>query len=109
MPETIQLTQKDNGRSLNVRKGDEIEICLYEQFSGGYQWFVAEQDEKVLPNTSTHELAPEESACGSESPKVFCFRAVCGGRSHTLLKHFRQWEGESSAIEQFAVDVTVSG
>ena len=98
-----QLTEKDNGQTLELNVGDTITVRLSENPTTGYRWAVV--DAKGLEQVqSTFEKG---KAVGAGGFRMFQFRASQPGSHAICLKHWREWEGEISALTQFEARIIV--
>jgi inhibitor of cysteine peptidase len=100
---TVQLTKSDDGRSVEVREGEEIVLRLPENPTTGFRWHVERADAMKLVGDS-FELDPNPQI-GSGGVRELRFRPTSGSPGRLILRHWQPWEGESSIIERFAVDL----
>lgn len=109
----LVLTSLDNGRSLEICPGSQIQLTLAENPSTGYRWSLAPLDPALV------ELVSEQSQprpagtpgqaqpVGSPGQVVFRFKALRPGRTDISLKHLRSWEGDRSSIDRFRVGLHI--
>lgn len=97
------ITERDHGRSFDVKVRDVITVRLKENPTTGYRWSV--QIAHGLEQTSDNFEASD--AIGSEGVRVFKFRTISVGSSDLRLKKLREWEGEGSVIDRFNVKIIV--
>ena len=97
------LNEKDNGQTVDVGVGDMITVRLSENPTTGYRWAVvaAEGLEQV---ESSFEKG---KAVGAGGARIFQFRASQPGSHALRLKHWREWEGEISALTRFEARIVV--
>jgi inhibitor of cysteine peptidase len=106
-PRTVQsLSETDNGRTIDLRPGDKIEITLPENATTGYRWAIDRYDEALFEAVST-EPRYEAKAVGSGGEVAFVFQANKIGAGEIALKHWRHFEGESSVTRRFRVRLRV--
>ncbi len=102
----LTLTEKDNDRSVGIRVGDEVEVTLPENASTGYRWATDRTDGEVVDFVSTQPHYPG-GAVGSGGWVSFLFRGKSAGTGEIALKPWRSWEGDSSLVARFRVEVRV--
>jgi predicted secreted protein len=102
----LHLSEGDNGRTLELRTGESIEIVLPENASTGYRWAIDHYDKKLLEAVA---MTPEYTgqAMGSGGAVVFLFRAQGSGAGEIVLKNWRHWEGEASVTRRFRLNLTI--
>jgi inhibitor of cysteine peptidase len=102
----LSLVETDNGRTIDVRLGETVQITLPENATTGFRWAIDHYDEDTLEALATdpHYSA---KAVGSGGEVAFSFRAKKIGSGEIVLKHWRQWEGDASVTARFRVQVHV--
>jgi inhibitor of cysteine peptidase len=105
---TVTLSNADNARSIRVRTSDEIVVQLPENPTTGYRWFVERIDGPVTLESDSYTAVPPV-AIGSGGMRELRFHATVSGAARLELKHWQEWEGDSSVTERFAVDIEVTG
>jgi inhibitor of cysteine peptidase len=104
---TITLSENDSGKTIEVTQGDTIEIRLPENPTTGFQWTVEEVDENILALQSSEYVLPKDPEIGEGGTRVVRFQAKQAGSGEVTLKYWREWEGDSSIIKRFKINVTV--
>jgi inhibitor of cysteine peptidase len=111
---TVVLNQGNNGERVRLRLGDEIALRLPENATTGYRWHTDRAEGVVEEETSTSESSAPSSPPDERNPVVgrgglraFHFRTSKAGPGRLALSYYREWEGEGSAIDTFAVDLDV--
>ena len=105
MPD-ITLTEADNGRTIDVPEGTEVLIRLEENPTTGYRWTLDQDDDAVPPAGADFSSAPG-AAVGAGGTRVFTFTAGQPGDVHLKFKLRREWEGDSSIIQRYQVNIQV--
>ena len=108
MAGTVRVTSSNNGKSLDVRVGDEILVSLAENPTTGYRWELEPADGRVLGSEGdTYEMAADP-AIGSGGTHQFRFAARAPGRTTIALKLRRAWASDEPPVQTFSVEVNVS-
>lgn len=106
------LSERDNGRVVTVRVGEEVRVALPENATTGFRWamdhvdgdVIEVLDEDVAYGAGTAGSGTAGSAAvGSGGVVVFRFRARKPGLGELRLKHWRHWEGDASVNRRFSV------
>lgn len=105
MAEAI-LTEKDNGKRIEVSVGTQIRLDLPENPTTGYQWTLHEVGD-VLTLKSDQFVVGPASAIGGGGVRQFSFEAALPGNATICLKNMRPWEGEEAAVKTFTVNLIV--
>lgn len=96
------LTEADNGRTVDLKVGETIEVTLPENATTGYRWAVDRLDPGIV---EAHESKPHYSSgqTGSAGEVTFSFKAGKAGSGDIQLKYWRHFEGDSSITQRFRV------
>lgn len=106
MSEVI-LTQADNGRSIEVQRGDLVVIHLRENPSTGFQWAIDHNNDEALKLERSEYTPPAASTVGGAGQRTFTFSGRDSGAAEPHFKLWREWQGEQSVVERFSVTVQV--
>jgi inhibitor of cysteine peptidase len=107
----IEVTAVDDGKTVTARPGDEIVVVLPENATTGYRWQLDQSGDLVrLLSDGYREAAAaddEEPVFGRGGLREFRFAVDGSGVGTVSLKHWREWEGDSSVTQRvsFTVDV----
>jgi len=102
----LLLTEKDEGRTVDIRVGQELRISLPENATTGYRWATEHYPEEFI-ETIAIEPRYTANAVGSGGLVAFVFRGAKVGSGEIVLKHWRHWEGERSITRRFRLRVNV--
>lgn len=102
-----QLTEADNGRSIELSVGDKLEVTLPGNPTTGFQWEVSDVDSIILTPIGEPEFKPSSNAVGSGGNITLRFEAVGAGQTKLKLIHHRKFEDNVAPIQTFEVTVTV--
>ncbi|HYD81338.1 MAG TPA: protease inhibitor I42 family protein [Paucimonas sp.] len=97
------LDEQQSGRSVELAQGESLVVRLKENPTTGYRWTVESADGLTLEGDG----GGAAGAPGTAGLHEFRFRALQAGRHELRMKHWREWEGDKSAIGRFVVQVTV--
>lgn len=100
------LTEADRGKTIEVRVGDTITLCLHENAATGYRWTL-DGPESRLVDVRADEHTPQPAAAGSGGEASWTLRAAAHGSAQIRLKLWRPWEGERSVQKRFGVTVRI--
>jgi inhibitor of cysteine peptidase len=101
----IQLKETDNGKKLQLKKGDHLNIKLTSNATTGFNW-------EMQPNSHfdvSHKYLKEAGAkTGSSGVAVFDLTAEASSKHGSIiLLNRRSWEKISGNEEQFRVDYEI--
>ena len=111
----LVLTSLDNGRSLEICPGSQIQLILAENPSTGYRWSLARLDPARVRLVSEQSQGPGRGASslgqpqpvGSPATVVYRFMVMQPGRTAISLRQLRSWEGDRSTIDRFRVNLHI--
>ena len=101
-----QVSAQQNGARIKIRVGDVIVLRLPENATTGYRWAFTslEQSQFVVEDSG---YLPQGGAVGSGGEAYWHVRARAPGKSRIELVNRREWEGDRSIIDRFAIDADV--
>ena len=100
------LAEPDNGRTIELRVGDALVLQLYENAATGYRWSFESLDRKVVTVRGEAYVRRSE-AVGGGGHMQWTLTVMASGTTQIKLKRWRQWEGDVSIQDRFAVTLTV--
>ena len=104
----VKASIGDDGREMQLKKGQTLVVTLEANPTTGYSWEVAEPlDEQVLRQAGEPEFKPESDLAGAGGVRILRFEAVNAGQTALKLVYHRPWEKEVEPAETFSVEVTV--
>ena len=104
---TIQLTEADAGRLVELRVGDILEVILPGNPTTGFQWEVSEINSAILETIGEPKFEPSSNAVGSGGNVTLRFEAVGTGQTELKLIHHRPFEENIPPMQTFEVTITV--
>jgi inhibitor of cysteine peptidase len=88
-----QLIEADNGKTVTVAVGQELEVTLEANPTTGYTWAVAEpMGEQIIRQTGEIAFEPESEALGAGGVQIIRFEVVGAGQTTLKLIYHRPWE-----------------
>ena len=103
----VKLNANDNGRQVDLQKGQTLVITLESNPTTGYRWEVVEIEESILRQIGEAEFKPESEALGAGGTETFRFEAVSAGKMPLALVYHRPWEEGVEPLETFSLEVVV--
>jgi inhibitor of cysteine peptidase len=109
MPGVHNVSEADNGSTLQAQVGDVIHLRLSENPTTGYRWAVLTGVQSVLSlrNDDFQQVVP--GGIGSGGERIFRFEAINSGIVQLELALRREWEPSSAALKRYQLTVTVRG
>jgi len=96
------LTEADNGRTVDLRVGETVEVKLPENATAGYRWAIDRLDPGIVAAKESKPDYPSDQV-GSAGKAQFAFKAIKAGSGEVLLKYWRHFEGDASVTQRFRV------
>ncbi len=107
VPVSVQLSEKDLGRTVEIGVGDILEVVLKGNPTTGYIWDVVSPDKGILKQVGETEFEPDRKARGSDGKIMMRFEAAEAGKTSLKLIYHRPFEKNKPPIKTFEVRVTV--
>ncbi len=101
------LVETDNNRTMDIRRNETVRISLPENATTGYRWTVESYDPDLLSELPSEAYYPSSTGVGSGGKVVFIFKGKKSGSGDIMLKQWRSWEGDSSVITRFHIQLNV--
>jgi predicted secreted protein len=105
----VILTKQDQGKEIEVKVGDVIQIELEAMGTAGYQWFVEGLDQEMLKLISEETKALHPGRLGAPVLMVWKFEVIKEGTTEIRMDHYRTWEGKEQSTDHFEVKIKVGG
>ena len=103
----ITLTRADDGRTVELRPGDDVTLRLEENPTTGYQWTLEPTSGEVVALRASDHVRAPGAAVGGGGERVFTLRAEKAGSATVRAKLWRAWEGDRSVTGTFSVTLRV--
>jgi predicted secreted protein len=105
---TMRITKNDNGREINVSRGNLIEVSLESQGATGYLWTFERIDPdyiEVVREESSVASAP--GLTGGAVIHTWKLRFKKDGLTEIRMSNKRSWEGKDKAADTFTVRLRI--
>ena len=108
-PRHYELTDKDNGRTLHLDRGDTFTVTLVSNPTTGYQWQFGTPpyDDTVMILRGDKYIRPEEQLAGAPGKRSLSFLAEGSGRTGLRLIYVRPWEKTQPPAKEYNLMVIV--
>jgi len=106
-PVTVQLSEEDIDRPVEIGVGDILEVVLKGNPTTGYIWDVASPDKGILKQVGETEFKPDRKARGSDGKLIMRFEAAEAGKTSLKLIYHRPFEKNRPPIKTFEVRLAV--
>ncbi len=115
-PPEITLSEKDEGRQIDLVEGQSLAISLAANPSTGYRWQTVEVNPALLLQTQKARFRPGLRAIDSTQPivgapgiQVMRFAALAAGLSELRFVYRRPWEKNEPPLKSYALKVNAVG
>ena len=102
------LNEIDNHRQISIRKGARVSIELKENRTTGYEWVLANFNEKSMSFKGVEHISAKALEVGKGGHSIHLFEAKEPMTSSIELLKRRSWDQEDMAIERFKITVSVT-
>ncbi len=104
----LDLTERDNGKSITLSLGQPLSITLPGNPTTGYTWEPAALDRGMMAMEPGPSFVPDSALAGAGG--TFTFRLVPrqSGKTSLRLVYHRPWEKDVQPLRAFEVIITVA-
>jgi inhibitor of cysteine peptidase len=106
-PKAVELGADDNGREIELARGQTLVVSLESNPTTGYRWEVVELEGQLLQPVGEAEYHPRSDAIGAPGVEILRFKALNAGRTPLKLVYHRPWEKDAEPLETFSLQVVV--
>ena len=100
------LTERDDGRTIELRIGERITLELPETAGTGYRWAPDGPVPEAI-ELSQEPFRPSSSMPGSRGTATWTLLALVPGEVDLRLKLWRSWEGDASIRQRFGATLHI--
>ena len=104
----IALTAEDAGKTIELKKGDSIQVSLKGNPTTGYNWYMVTQEPAVLEQTGEPAYKADTDKLGSPGLITLNFKAVASGKGLLQLVYKRAWETGVAPLYTYEVNLVVN-
>ena len=103
----VILTKQDQGKKIEVKVGDVVQIELEAMGTAGYQWFVESLEQEMLKLVSEETRVLHPGRLGTPVLMIWKFEVIKEGTAEIRMDHYRSWEGKERSIDRFEVTLNI--
>lgn len=105
-PDTVIIKWDDNGKTVNLKEGQVVQLSLTANSGTGYDWFFTQSPQDDILKYITHYTQTEGNLPGSGVTENWFFYGLAPGKTALGLKYARSWEPK--AVKTFTVNLVIS-
>ena len=102
----VQLDADDNGRLVELKRGQSMTVSLESNPTTGFRWEAIELDEAKLQQVGEAVFETKSDLVGASGIETFRFKATGVGETTLKLAYQRPWESKPP-LETFSCKVVV--
>lgn len=106
-PQTVRLTEADDGTGVNLNVGDTLEITLPGNPSTGYTWQPETDPWPFLQPLGAPRFQAGGTGLGAGGRVTLSYQAAQSGEVDLALRYVRPFAAPDPAAQEFDVTVTV--
>ena len=106
-PVSVKLTDNNQGRTVELRIGETLEVELRGNPTTGYVWDIASLDKEILKQVGETEFKQEREGRGVGGKIMMRFKARAAGETPLKLIYHRRFENGRPPIKTFEVTIIV--
>lgn len=103
----IKVEDADDGRQIELAKGQILAISLESNPSTGYGWEAVDLDESLLQKKGDPEFTSRSDLVGASGVETLHFEAVGAGTATLKLVYHRSWEKDVEPLKTFSVQIMI--
>jgi inhibitor of cysteine peptidase len=105
----LPVSKSENGKQIEITKGELIRIQLPATPGAGYAWELTEIDEQILKQEGESQFqTADPNIVGGSEYQTFLLKAENTGRTNLELVYRRPWEKDVDPLETFTLTVIIS-
>jgi inhibitor of cysteine peptidase len=106
-PQVIQKAQKDDGSTVQMRKGDKLDVALEGNPTTGFSWVTASGDTTIIAQEGEMQFLPSSDAAGAPGSETLHFGALRHGKTTLRLEYRRPFETNVQPTRVYTLEVAV--
>ncbi|MBU1026221.1 MAG: protease inhibitor I42 family protein [Candidatus Margulisbacteria bacterium] len=104
---TNKISEKDNGKTVDLKGGSKFFVRLEGNPTTGYNWKIKSYDKNIIEQVGEVDYVEESDKIGAGGHYTFNFKALSPGQTKLELIYLREWEKDTPPIEAFEVTLKV--
>ncbi len=104
--ETMELSENDSGKTVEINVGDELEIVVPGNPTTGYVWEVRSHDSNILRLINSI-FSADDKAIGAGGMEIIKFHAIAEGKSRVTLIFHRPFEHNIPPLKTFDATIVI--
>lgn len=105
-PDTVLIEWDDNGKTVELREGQVVQLSLAASPGTGYGWFFTQSPQESVLKYITHYTQISGNTVGAPTTENWFFYCLTPGKTSLGLKYARSWEPK--AIKTFTITLVSS-
>ena len=106
-PHTLVLTDKDNGKRIELSPSQTVLVKLESQPGTGYAWRVSPQDQPKISLLASGTQQTTAGGPGASEVQYFELKPAANGLTTVQFEYIRVWEKSKPPSKQFSVELNV--
>jgi predicted secreted protein len=104
-PSTMYLTENDNGTTVSMKKGDQVNLTLRNYGDGGYAWVITDIDDEALSLKNNFTWG-SSGLLGDFGKDTWVFSAEKIGSTTLGLECRRSWD-QNDICQKLVIEVEI--
>ncbi len=101
------LTEKDNGKAVNVTKGDTFKLRLKAQLSTGYSWKVINFNNMIMTVGKPEIETLKNDVVGGIDYQIFNIGTIGSGEGKIVLHYLQPWQKGVKPLQIYTIKIRV--
>lgn len=106
-PAPVSLSAADDGKTIELKKGQTLQIALDGNPTTGYSWIPLAMEPALVEQVGEADYKPDSSLVGSPGMLTLKFKATSTGKGVLHLDYKRSWEKGVQPLKSFEVNLVV--
>jgi len=103
----LKLTEEDSGKTIEVKAGDTFVVSLKGNITTGYDWSIANLDERFLQQQGEADYESDSDLIGAGGTATYTFKALSAGQTTLKLIYSRPFEPDNPPEKTFEINVVI--
>jgi predicted secreted protein len=108
MSDIVEVSERENGRQIELKQGQTLRVTLPEIRTAGFRWSLRTSSQQILTQLADDADAAS-GAIGGGARHHWDFRAEQAGETDLVFEYDRPWARAAEAARTFSVTVRVAG